>query len=305
MEFYNQISAIIWRLMNNLSTTTVWFASKMDISVHAYDYPAGTVNVPPHTHDEYNFIFCPGEGFQFEARHRIWSLEAGDVLAINPGDLHRGVYGKDTRSSGLTLHVPVRQLNRFLYQMGLSFDLECTEVFFLEKIHAPDLFPMVAELLSEIGMRQPGGNMMMEALVVRIFVQLLRRSLPISSRPRNIEIERQLPSWQMVRALEYMNSRGKNGFSLSELCTAVGSSASRFIQLFKSSCDGVSPYEFYNRLVTAKAEQLLLGSDFSIKEVSFELGYKNESHFCRVFRQHSGTTPGRFRSEGRSKPRIV
>jgi AraC family transcriptional regulator len=109
----------------------------------------------------------------------------------------------------------------------------------------------------------------------------------------------------MVRALEYMNSRGKNGFSLGELCSTVGSSPSRFIQLFKSSCEGVSPHEFYNRLVTRKAEQLLLGTDCSVKEISFELGFKNESHFCRVFRQYSGTTPGKFRWSGRDSGSIA
>jgi AraC-like DNA-binding protein len=291
--------------MNNLPTTTVWLAREMDISVHAYDYPAGAVNVPPHTHDEYNFIFCPGEGFQFEARNRLWSLEAGDVLVVNPGELHRGVHAKHTRSAGLTIHIPVRQLKRFLYKMGMHFDLKNSDVLFLEKMHAPDVLPTVAELLSEIRLGQPGCDMAMEALVVRILVQLLRRTLSISPMPRTSEIGRQLPSWQMVRALEYMNSRGKNGFSLAELCTTVGSSASRFIQLFKSSCDGVSPHEFYNRLVTAKAEQLLLGTDFPIKEISFELGFRNESHFCRVFRQYAGTTPGKFRSEGQGKAAIA
>jgi AraC-like DNA-binding protein len=291
--------------MNNLPTTTVWLAQEMEISVHAYDYPAGAVSVPPHTHDEYNFIFCPGEGFQFEARNRLWSLEAGDVLVVNPGELHRGVYGKDTRSAGLTLHIPVRQLKRFLYKMGMRFDLENSDVLFLEKMHAPVVLPAVAELLSEIRLGQPGCDMAMEALLVRILVQLLRRSLAISLMPRTSEIARQLPSWQMVRTLEYMNSRGKNGFSLGELCTTVGSSASRFIQLFKSSCGGVSPHEFYNRLVTAKAERLLRATDFPIKEISFELGFKNESHFCRVFRQYAGTTPGKFRSDAQGKAAIV
>jgi hypothetical protein len=45
------------------------------------------------------------------------------------------------------------------------------------------VLPIVAELLSEMRMGQPGCDMAMEALVVRILVQLLRRTLAISLMP--------------------------------------------------------------------------------------------------------------------------
>lgn len=282
--------------MSNFPGTTIWFSSDMDVSVHIYSYQPGAVDFPPHTHDEYNFIFCLSERLLFETRGRVWTLEPGDVLVVNPGEVHRGVYSDAQGSSGLTFHVPIRELKRFLQKMRMPLEMDDSQILFLEKIHNPTLLPMLAELVSEIQAGRPGCDFMTESLLVRILVHLFREALPTSIVPQAFELVRQLPSWQMIRALEYMNSRDKNGFSLSELCATVGSSSSRFIQLFKSSCQGMSPHAFYNRLVTSKAERLFLMTDFSVKEVSFELGFKNESHFCKVFRLNAGVTPGGFRT---------
>jgi transcriptional regulator GlxA family with amidase domain len=101
----------------------------------------------------------------------------------------------------------------------------------------------------------------------------------------------------MVRALEYMNARGKSRFSLAELCSDLGTSTSRFIQLFKNSVGSVSPHLYYNRLIVEKAQKLLASSDMAIKEIAYELGFQNESHFCKVFRSCAGTTPGSYRDQ--------
>ena len=99
----------------------------------------------------------------------------------------------------------------------------------------------------------------------------------------------------MVRTLEYMNARGKSKFSVAELCAEIGTSTSRFIQLFKNSVSSMSPHVYYNRLIVGKAQRILAASDLSIKAIAYDLGFQNESHFCKVFRSCAGVTPGRFR----------
>lgn len=46
-----------------------------------------------------------------------------------------------------------------------------------------------------------------------------------------------------------------------------------------------------------KAKDLLIFSDHSIAEISYQCGYQNVEHFCRQFRKITGQTPGRFRRE--------
>jgi AraC-like DNA-binding protein len=56
---------------------------------------------------------------------------------------------------------------------------------------------------------------------------------------------------------------------------------------------GCSPQEWLNVQRIALAERLLLAGQ-PIKAVAFELGFKQPSHFCRVFKATKQMTPSEF-----------
>jgi AraC-like DNA-binding protein len=275
-----------------------WFSSQSEICLHSFQYRTGQMDCLPHTHDEYNIAFCLKPELEYSLRGRVEQLAPGDVLVVNPGELHRGRYGSAGASArGLTIHIPVRTLKDILAKMHFPADLENNRVLFLEKVSDPSLVPLVEELIREIDRRQSGYEMIVDSIVLQILVHLFRHLLRPSFDRAGPAEPRQLRSWQIVRAMEYMNAHGKNKFNLSELCAEIGTSASRFIQLFKNSVSSMSPHVYYNRLIIEKAQKMLLGSDLAIKEISYELGFQNESHFCKLFRACSGTTPGNFRDQ--------
>lgn len=57
----------------------------------------------------------------------------------------------------------------------------------------------------------------------------------------------------------------------------------------------VSPHCWQIEQRLAKAVDLLLLSDLSIKEVGHECHFANISHFIKLFRRHYGVTPGDYR----------
>lgn len=44
-----------------------------------------------------------------------------------------------------------------------------------------------------------------------------------------------------------------------------------------------------------RAQDLLVYSEYSIRDISEQCGYNNVEHFCRQFRQHNSCTPGQYR----------
>jgi len=279
------------------AATRLWFYQEAEICLHYFRYSARRLECLPHTHDEYNIIICLSDSFDYVVGADRETLTPGELLVVNPGEIHYSVYPKEpSEAIGVSLHVSERAMQRTIHSMRLPLDLEASSISFIGKARDPTLLQFAEELLSELDERQNGFEMVAQALVIQLIVHLLRRCLsPSVKTPRRI-LPRQLPSWQMVRALEYMNACGKSNFKLTDLCATVGTSATRFIQLFKNSAiAGMSPHEFYNRLLVSKARQYLANPSCSVKEVSFELGFQNESHFCRVFRNYTGTTPGGYR----------
>jgi transcriptional regulator GlxA family with amidase domain len=54
--------------------------------------------------------------------------------------------------------------------------------------------------------------------------------------------------------------------------------------------------EYLRSLRIQLATKLFTRTDQSVKQVAFQVGYLNQSHFARDFRNVIGTTPSRFRN---------
>ncbi|HVT91455.1 MAG TPA: AraC family transcriptional regulator [Bryobacteraceae bacterium] len=279
------------------SPTRFWFYQDFGICLHYFGYAAGGLDYLPHTHDEYNVVLCLKGMLDYVVEGARQSLGPGDVMVINPGDVHYGSYGRAPGESvGLSLHLNVRGMQHIVRDMRLPIDMDTSSVSFLGRTGGPRFLALGQELLHEFNQSLNGYEMLTQALVVELMVHLLRHGVhPMVHTPRK-NLPRQLPSWQMVRAVEYMNACAKSSFSLGELCSSVGTSTTRFIQLFKNSMvDQLSPHACFNHLVINKAKRLLQVKTIPVKEISYELGFRNESHFGKVFRSCTGTTPGNFR----------
>ncbi len=65
-----------------------------------------------------------------------------------------------------------------------------------------------------------------------------------------------------------------------------------FFRYFKTS-----PKQFVIDVRLQKAKQLLCEGGLSITAISEKCGFSNPYHFCRIFKQHTGSTPSEYRKE--------
>jgi transcriptional regulator GlxA family with amidase domain len=82
--------------------------------------------------------------------------------------------------------------------------------------------------------------------------------------------------------------------SIVALSKTVNLSPARFRQLFKEET-GLPPIQYIRLLRVKKSSSLLRTSFLSIKEVAFQSGWGDVSHFVRDFKRHCGLTPSEFR----------
>jgi AraC-like DNA-binding protein len=68
-------------------------------------------------------------------------------------------------------------------------------------------------------------------------------------------------------------------------------------RLFKKQM-GLSPSEYLNKRCLDKATSLISSTNFSFKEICFQLGFANLSHFCIWFKRKTGYSPKDFRKRG-------
>lgn len=82
--------------------------------------------------------------------------------------------------------------------------------------------------------------------------------------------------------------------SLEQLANDFGLSPSHFARKFRQSA-GVSLNRFIHRRRLGAAFGLLRLGKSPLSQLSLDLGFASQSHFTRLFREHTGLTPYRFR----------
>lgn len=85
--------------------------------------------------------------------------------------------------------------------------------------------------------------------------------------------------------------------SLETLARIAGLSMAEFARGFRTAM-GESPHAFLTRRRIERAQELLRGpSAISLADLAIMLGFADQAHFTRRFRQVTGTTPSRFRHD--------
>ena len=87
--------------------------------------------------------------------------------------------------------------------------------------------------------------------------------------------------------------------SLAEFAQSVNLSVWRLCHIFKSDV-GMPPIRFLRLLRMERAKDLLESSFLSVKEIAFQVGLNDESHFVRDFKSTYGYSPALYRSQFRN-----
>lgn len=82
--------------------------------------------------------------------------------------------------------------------------------------------------------------------------------------------------------------------SLAEFAQSVNLSVWRLCHIFKSDV-GMPPIRYLRLLRMERAKNLLESSFLSVKEIAYQVGLNDESHFVRDFKSTYGYSPAHYR----------
>ncbi|MDF2510322.1 MAG: hypothetical protein K0S04_188 [Herbinix sp.] len=92
---------------------------------------------------------------------------------------------------------------------------------------------------------------------------------------------------------EYLESHYADDISLEAMAEHVNISPQYFSKLIKKTT-GFNFIDWLSMLRVKKAKELLMNTDFTVKEVCFMVGYKDPNYFSRIFKKRIGITPSEF-----------
>lgn len=239
---------------------------------------ASSHSFPRHSHDQF------GIGLMTGGAHASWSacglVEAkqGDVIAVNPNEIHDGAPIGEVRSWEMIFVEPsaVAQLSG-----SKSADREIT--------FAAGRMPQIASLLSRTldALRAGESAAGEEALTELLDDLLARRRNPATS----IEA---YPSPSTLSVIERIRDTPDAPPSLDEVAQLMNLGRAAALRRFRREV-GATPQAYAMQLRLRLARRAL-SSGAPIAEVATANGFADQSHLTRAFARQFGLPPGRWRA---------
>jgi AraC family transcriptional regulator len=133
-----------------------------------------------------------------------------------------------------------------------------------------------------------------------------KASLVTASHILQAEIERRsgangsarggLAAWQIVRVRAYIDSNLHRTIHTRDLSAVARRSPAHFSRKFKLAV-GESPHAYVVRRRLERACHLMITSAASLSEIALRVGFSDQAHLCRLFRQAFGRSPASWRRE--------
>lgn len=98
------------------------------------------------------------------------------------------------------------------------------------------------------------------------------------------------------RALLYISQKYKEDISMEQTAEYVNLSPHYFSKLFRQH-EGETFIDYVTSLRINEAKRLISEDQLNLKEICYEVGYKDPNYFSRVFKKAAGMTPSEFRQQ--------
>jgi AraC-like DNA-binding protein len=231
----------------------------------------------PHCHDELmiGMIHAGVKTFRFGKNKQI--AAAGSLSVVNPGEMHTGEREHGPELAYAAIYVPKSAIE--------AMSLPCTSAVRRPVVEDPEIWKILTRACRTAmeGLEQSAAE---EALASGMAMLFQRHG---SS--ETFQSDTACPS-TVRRAMDYMQSCAGEAISLEDVSRLVGVGLFHLIRLFKKHI-GLTPHAYLTQVRIEKSRQLLQHNT-SISKVALDLGFADQAHFTKRFKQLTGTTPAHY-----------
>lgn len=251
--------------------------------------------VPVHQHDFYEVYFFIGGSVEYSVEGRTYELKSGDLLLINPLELHQPRIAPDQQDyERIVLWINKNYLSELCFNktsLTRCFDSSIpdhTNLLRPTKIQQTYISAMLTELINENKSDSYAVEIASEAILLRFLVELNR--LTISS--ESAEKKEEGSSSIIPDVLEYINNHYCEKLTLNSIADEFFVSKYYLSHAFNNAVGtSVHRYIVLKRLIHAK--QMLL-SGIKSTTAAENCGFNDYAGFYRAFTAEYGVTPTEF-----------
>ena len=218
----------------------------------------------------------------YETNDGVFNIKTGTIIITTPGVWHRykpnyntgwheNYIGFEGVIANQLIQKTIQQTKQHIIYCGIREELI-------------DTFYKIFELVQN---ERPGFQQISSGLIIKLMGYLIAFEKQRFFDGKYIE--------KLIQKLRFkMRENIEAEIDIKSLAENNNLSYAYFRKMFKKY-SGTSPYSYHIDLKIMRAKELLLTSNKSIKEISFELGFDSIHYFSRLFKKRTGQAPSKIR----------
>ncbi|WP_282035707.1 AraC family transcriptional regulator [Saccharicrinis aurantiacus] len=271
-----------WGLFLNVAgqsfiPTHVQYPSSEHPSSYYFKYENGRIL------NEYQLNYITNGSGIFETKEESFKVEPGTLMIIRKQQWHRY---KPDNNIGWTEHYigfdgPIA--DHFLQQKSVLNNNSVISLGMHEELI--DTYYKIFHLVQE---EKPGFQEISSGLIIKLLGYIVAAQKQQEFRGGHIEVAIQKLRFEMRKEILQLPD-------LTQWASSCNVSYDYFRTMFKKYT-GISPHQYHLELKILRAKELLLTTDKSIKEISYELDFQSIHYFSRLFKKKMGQSPSLVRT---------
>ena len=264
-----------------------------------YSLPDTHIMVRAHIHNTIELLYAKEGSFTAYLGETEYCFEAGDLLLIRTGVIHKINSGNGEKNGYYVLKISptlmfdfAQDSNAAKYILHLKLDKGKKCKWTREELEGTPLKSAIESVIKE---RYEGGycsDIAIKSGCAQILMHMLRQTESEDNRAVSDATDEVIRL--IYKAIEHIYENFQRKITALECSKVVGMSYSYFSRTFKSVTRKTFS-DFVEDIRLDNAKKLLLTTDKPISEVAFESGYNDACYFISEFRKKSGGTPKQFR----------
>lgn len=244
------------------------------------------VSYAPHFHKEWSIGAILNGQSEFICADRLHTVERGTLVIMNPGVVHACNPRQDSTWAYYMMHLDIDWLVYLLLCAGVRKNPQWQNTHLDTLVTATfyDKFVSVCDRLMSAAFSSVEKDKILQDYLVRLFTHLDNAAQ---------QSKTALPANNLYQVANYLDQYCLEDTSIALISTELGFSTGYLIRTFKRHFN-MTPHA-YRLNCRVQLGQQALKEGQAIVEVAQAIGFSDQAHFQRVFKQRVAATPNQYR----------
>ena len=257
-----------------------YYPSKGHPGTHMFSWETGRILKEFHI-----VLITEGKGIFESTSAGAKEIHNGDGFVLFPGEWHRYKPVKETgwteKWIGFSGQIADIIMNKNFFSKGNPIIYKCGNMLVL------NLFKTLTQLISEepFGFQRTASGVCVQLIAEMCNIQ---KGAALSDQANSlISMAKHLMHKKIDEEIDFHTFSKNHGISYS-----------KFRSDFKHQT-GFAPLQYFLLMKIEKAKDQLKSTDLKAKQIAYDLGFRSDHYFGRIFKMKTGITPQQFRSINR------